>query len=206
MERFTRNRALVMLLAAIFLVSLLALVSNLAPHQSRSLFNNTKQEEVPIVAPEVSGTDIPEEEDLVPVIAKPVSEKDWKPKKWGHLNAEIEEAIAYNVRTASKDRILLTAVANQGMAEYTLNWIASLKECGLDDKFLVFAIDQEFVTTMKEAGYGKHVVMIPKEWFHKELSGEFEEWLSSGYTPITHSKSLVVERLLYTGVTVWFSD
>ncbi|CAO3690176.1 unnamed protein product [Rhizopus stolonifer] len=92
------------------------------------------------------------------------------------------------------------------MADYTLNWIASLKNCGLDNKFMVFAIDAEMVKTLTEAGYGRQVALIPPSWFHKELSGDFEEWLSDGYTPITHAKTLVVERLLYAGITVWFSD
>lgn len=207
MERLSRNKALSMLLATIFLISLLALISNLAPSQSRALFgggdNSVSDDTSELLTTDL---DLPEEEDLVPISTKPVSAKDWKPKKWGRLSTQIEKAIAHNERKTGKDRILLTAVANQGMAEYTLNWIASLKKTGLDDKFLVFAIDEEMVKTMTNAGYGEHVVMIPKNWFHKELSGEFEEWLSSGYTPITHSKSLVVERLLYTGVTVWFSD
>ncbi|KAF1801592.1 chitin synthase III catalytic subunit-domain-containing protein [Mucor lusitanicus] len=214
MERFTRNKALTMLLATIFLLSLLALLSNITPIQSRSLFSgsqDTAAANTQIQHTE-SDLDVPDDEDLVPVSAKPIDAKEWKPKKWGRLSPEIEQAIEYNVRIAGgsgnkkADRILLTAVANQGMADYTMNWIASLKKCGLDDKFLVFAIDEEMVETMKKAGLGKHVVMIPKDWFHKELSKDFEGWLSDGYTPITHSKSLVVERLLYTDVTVWFSD
>ncbi|GAA5804247.1 hypothetical protein HPULCUR_009734 [Helicostylum pulchrum] len=210
-ERFSRNKAYAMILATIFAISLLALLSNLTPKPS--FFNGVSETEQPS---RTEGTDhlladdAPEEEDLVKVDAKPVSAKDWIPKKWGRLDKKIEEAIANNVRTAKRkdgdERILLTAVANQGMAEYTLNWIESLKKTGLDDKFLVFAIDQEMVETMKKYGYGKQVVLIPSEWFHIELSGKFEPWLSNGYTPITHSKSLVVERLLYTGVTVWFSD
>ncbi|CEP07539.1 hypothetical protein [Parasitella parasitica] len=214
MERFARNKAFAMLLATIFLLSLLALLSNLTPIQSRSLFNNSQDDTGKTTATqaEQGGLDLPDEEDLVSVSTEPINAKDWQPKKWGRLSAEIEQAIEYNIRIAGRsgnrkaDRILLTAVANQGMAEYTMNWIASLRKCGLDDKFLVFAIDEELAETMTKAGLGKHVVMIPKEWFHKELSKDFEGWLSDGYTPITHSKSLVVERLLYTGVTVWFSD
>ncbi|CAO3656638.1 unnamed protein product [Mucor fragilis] len=217
MERFTRNKALTMLLATIFLLSLLALLSNITPIQSRSLFSGSQDSADTIttntqIQQGESDLDVPDEEDLVPVSTKPIDAKEWQPKKWGRLSPEIEQAIEYNVRVAGgsgsrkADRILLTAVANQGMADYTMNWIASLKKCKLDDKFLVFAIDEEMVETMKKAGFGKHVVMIPKDWFHKELSKDFEGWLSDGYTPITHSKSLVVERLLYTDVTVWFSD
>lgn len=199
-----------MILATIFAISLLALLSNLTP--KTSLFNNNNQVETTSVTSNdhLLADGEPEAEDLVQVDTKPVSAKDWKPKTWGRLEEKIEKAIQDNVRIAKnkggEERILLTAVANQGMAEYTLNWIESLKKTGLDNKFLVFAIDQEMVETMKKHGYGKQVVLIPQNWFHTELSDEFEAWLSDGYTPITHSKSLVVERLLYTGVTVWFSD
>lgn len=221
MERFSRNKASAMILAVIFGVSLLALLSNLTVNRSllpggednnltEEIITSTSTSDHNVGLNQVDD-EVPEDEDLVQVSTKPKSAKDWKPKNWGRLSSEIEQAISDNVRIASNgkkgtERILLTAVANQGMAEYTLNWIESLKKTGLDDKFLVFAIDEEMVKTMEKEGHGKHVVMIPQDWFHKELSGKFEEWLSTGYTPITHSKSLVVERLLYTGVTVWFSD
>ncbi|KAI9025197.1 nucleotide-diphospho-sugar transferase, partial [Phycomyces nitens] len=104
------------------------------------------------------------------------------------------------------NNILLTAVANNGMADYTLNWIESLKRCKLDDKYLVFAIDQALVDTMTQKGYGDHVVMIPEDWFHQKLDAKFAKWQDKSYTPITHSKTLVVERLLYMDITVWFSD
>ncbi|KAI7904259.1 chitin synthase III catalytic subunit-domain-containing protein [Cokeromyces recurvatus] len=212
MERIKRSKILSMLLIIVFSISLFALLFNMIPTESRSVMI-TDEKTLSVMPSE----DLPEEEDLVPLTTElSTNAKNWKPKKeWGRLSEEIEKAIAYNVRIANsnhktsirhQDRILLTAVANQGMAEYTLNWIMSLKNCGLDDKFLVFAIDKEIVKTLKEAGYDKHVILIPTEWFHKQLSDKFEAWLSSGYTPITHAKSLVVERLLYTNVTVWFSD
>jgi hypothetical protein len=116
------------------------------------------------------------------------------------------KVVERNTKRYRKDKVLLTAVSNGGMSDYTLNWIESLRRCKLDNHFVVFAIDQGMVDTMNKAGYGEHVVLIPEAWFHKELSDNFEAWLSDGYTPITHAKSLVVERLLYAGITVWFSD
>jgi hypothetical protein len=150
--------------------------------------------------------DTPDEEDLVEVNTDPISKNKWTPKKWGKLSDEMTAVIEKNVRKTSKDKVILTAVSNGGMADYTLNWIESLKKTKHHDKFVVFAIDDGMVEVMKKAGYEDHVVLIPETWFHKELSDEFEAWLSDGYTPITHSKSLVVERLLYAGYTVWFSD
>lgn len=208
MEKLKRNKAFTMLLATLFSLSLLVLLTNITPSNIISKNINTPKNETTTV--DTLTDDLPEEEDLVPVSTNPSSIQNWKPKNWGKLSLDIEKAISYNVRVVKNkkkdERILLTAVANQGMAEYTLNWIASLKKCGLDDKFLVFAIDQELVDTLSQHGYAKHVVLIPKDWFHTQLSDELEGWLSSGYTPITHSKSLVVEKLLYTDVTVWFSD
>ncbi|KAI9315982.1 nucleotide-diphospho-sugar transferase-domain-containing protein [Dichotomocladium elegans] len=150
--------------------------------------------------------DEPDAEDLEVVDTKPTDAKDWKPKSFPPLPANIQKLVQANVRKTKGDSILLTAVVNSGMAEYTLNWIESLKRTKQDDKFLVFAIDEELETTLKEHGYGNHVVQIPEAWFHKDLSAGFSKWLDPNYTPITHSKTLVVERLLYDGITVWFSD
>ncbi|KAG0173804.1 hypothetical protein DFQ28_008116 [Apophysomyces sp. BC1034] len=150
--------------------------------------------------------EVPDEEDLVEVITKPTDPNTWKPKKFEAVNDAITKIVKANVKKYKKDDVLLTAVANNGMASYTLNWIESLNRCKLGDKFLVFAIDQELVDTLTDKGYGDHVVLIPGGWFHQKLSKGFAEWLDKDYTPITHSKSLVVERLLYMGITVWFSD
>ncbi|KAI7898232.1 nucleotide-diphospho-sugar transferase-domain-containing protein [Cokeromyces recurvatus] len=102
--------------------------------------------------------------------------------------------------------ILLTAVVNSGMLDHTLNWIESLKRTNQDDKFLVFAIDQGVVDELSRRGYGQQVVLIPDDWFHVPLASEFALWKSNDYRPITHAKTLIVERLLYLDVTVWFSD
>ncbi|CAO3688738.1 unnamed protein product [Umbelopsis ramanniana] len=120
-------------------------------------------------------------------------------------SAEIMGMIDNNILDR-KNNVLLTAVANSGMTNYTLNWIESLKRCNID-KFLVFAIDDKLVETLSEAGYGDKVVTIPEDWFHVPVSKNLMSWDDlNTYLPMTHSKSLVVERLLYQNITVWFSD
>ncbi|KAI8889036.1 glycosyltransferase family 77 protein [Backusella circina FSU 941] len=105
-----------------------------------------------------------------------------------------------------KDKILLTAVVNSGMLDYTFNWIESLKKTNQDDCFLVFAIDEGVSETLTERGYGGQVTLIPEDWFHVPLSSDFSRWKTNAYRPITHAKTLIVERLLYLDITVWFSD
>jgi Nucleotide-diphospho-sugar transferase len=106
----------------------------------------------------------------------------------------------------SANSVLLTAVANSGMSNYTLNWIESLRRCNID-RFLVFAIDSQLVDTLSAAGYERNVVAIPEDWFHVPVSDGLMSWGNlNKYLPVTHSKSLVVEHLLYMNVTVWFSD
>jgi hypothetical protein len=120
-------------------------------------------------------------------------------------SAEIMSIIDDNILDR-KNNVLLTAVANSGMTNYTLNWIESLKRCNID-KFLVFAIDDKLVESLSEAGYGDKVVTIPDDWFHVPVSKNLISWGDMNkYLPVTHSKSLVVERLLYQNITVWFSD
>lgn len=223
-----KKRALTALLGVIFIVSLLGLLtslfpaeqSDIVPASSEADVNNKQQDAAKMaVEPEMSGNsaaaaesspapvhadvDEGEEEDLVQVDTAPTHPDEWQAKDFGKLTGPLATIIEKNLRS---HKILLTAVANGGMAEYTLNWIESLKRTKQDGKFLVFAIDKELKDAMVAHGYEEHVVEIPPEWFHKQLSSEFAKWLDSSYTPITHAKTLVVERLLYHGVTVWFSD
>lgn len=148
----------------------------------------------------------------------------WKAKKYPPPSKQLLEVIMSNVlshqkriiksdplgkknstETSNKD-VLLTAVVNSGMINYTLNWIESLKRIDQDDKFLVFAIDQGVVDHLTSRGYTKNVILIPEEWFHVPLAPTFALWKSDDYRPITHAKTLIVERLLYMNIIVWFSD
>ncbi|CAO3687398.1 unnamed protein product [Umbelopsis ramanniana] len=128
----------------------------------------------------------------------------WKASEYPLPSQSIVQAIKNNFIDETQ-RTLLIAVVNHGMLEYTLNWIESLKRTEIE-KYLVFAIDQELVDELTDKGLGEHVVLIPEEWRHVEISGDFAKWKSNNYVPITHAKTLIVERLLYMDITVWFSD
>ena len=216
---FISKRFLITILCTVFFISLATLLSSLLPRQNWFTNSNDKA----IVQPPskhtmTSGTDVivsgdndnnyitPEEEDLVQVSIAPTQPDAWKPKHFDDPDMTIQKAIDDNLRKEKRDKILLVAVANQGMSDYTLNWIESLKRTKQDEKFLVFAIDAELQDILEAAGHANHVVKIPEEWFHKKLSSGFAKWLDNDYTPITHAKTLVVERLLYMDITVWFSD
>lgn len=218
-EFVLRKRAIIILLGVFLLISLISISSRVYPTSSEDRWATPLVDDLQSNSTSLSSTtdlptlpsssvqdDEPEEEDRVQVETKPTDEDDFVAKTFNAPSQHIQDMTNKNVMKHNKDRILLTAVANGGMAEYTLNWIASLKRTKLDDKYLVFAIDKPLVDIMTEHGYGDHVVQIPEDWFHQKLDGGMAKWLDKHYTPITHSKSLVVERLLYMGVTVWFSD
>ncbi|RUS28532.1 nucleotide-diphospho-sugar transferase-domain-containing protein [Jimgerdemannia flammicorona] len=116
--------------------------------------------------------------------------------------ADIQEAIDRNMVA---DGILITAVVNSGMLEYTLNWAESLRRSG-HNRYLVFCIDSDLYDSLAARGLESHAVRIPQDWFHIEISAEFESYRAANYKAITHAKSLVVERLLHAKVTVLFSD
>ncbi|ORX53942.1 hypothetical protein DM01DRAFT_1335796 [Hesseltinella vesiculosa] len=232
-ERLFRQRAILVLLGVFIFVTLLSLGTGMHP-SFRSLtdvddvidldvsFSPSadldKTMGLPSSTPSASDaedSDEPEDEDLVPVNLRPTADEDFIPKEFDPPSAEMEAKIKKNARKnvikrkGQKPReefILLTAVVNSGMADYTLNWIESLKRTKQDDTFLVFAIDQELVDILTEHGYGDNVVLIPGDWFHQKLSAGFSKWEDKSYGPITHAKSLVVERLMYMDITVWFSD
>jgi hypothetical protein len=104
-----------------------------------------------------------------------------------------------------QDRVLIIATANYGMRNHVYNWIESLKRTG-EEKFLIFCFDQKLFDHLTLAGYGNRASLIPDVWFHQEVEADFKTYFSEEYRIITHSKSLVVQQLLYLDVTVFFSD
>lgn len=229
LDRLFNKRLLVVVLCTVFLISLASLLSSIFPMETGNwsldsfregelASDDTLSSPPPIAssgakaAPAPASQEQTESEpdvaadDLVEVKTAPTKAEDWKPKHFDPPSSDVMKAIEDNLLIYKKDKILLTAVANAGMGDYTLNWIESLKRTDLDSKFLVFAIDDGMVDLMKQHGYGDHVIKIPDDWFHQKLDSGFSKWLDKSYTPITHGKTLVVERLLYLDVTVWFSD
>ncbi|KAI9348323.1 nucleotide-diphospho-sugar transferase-domain-containing protein [Pilaira anomala] len=103
------------------------------------------------------------------------------------------------------DRVLIIATANYGMRNHVYNWIESLKRTG-EEKFLIFCFDEKLYEHLKMSGYGDRASLIPDVWFHQEVEAEFKTYFSQEYRVITHSKTLVVQQLLYLEVNVLFSD
>lgn len=103
------------------------------------------------------------------------------------------------------DRVLIIATANYGMRNHVYNWIESLKRTG-EEKFLIFCFDEKLYEHLKMSGYGDRASLIPDVWFHQEVEAEFKTYFSQAYRVITHSKTLVVQQLLYLEVNVLFSD
>lgn len=148
----------------------------------------------------------------------------WKSKTYGLPSKDLLEVIKSNVLShqeritktdpvtkektttiVNKDVLLITVVSSD-MMNYTLNWIESLKRTDQDEKFLAFAIDQAVVDELTQKGYEKNVMLVPKEWLHVPLSSNFTLWKNEDDRPIKQAKSLIVERLLYMNIIVWFSD
>ena len=119
---------------------------------------------------------------------------------------EPEEHFMNKIRDQlSQDNILVIATANYGMRDYVYNWILSLEKTG-HEKYVVFCIDEDLYNHLEATGYGNHASRIPDEWFHKPIEASFSDYYSPTYAAITHAKTLVVQRLLYFGFTVFFSD
>ncbi|OBZ83616.1 UDP-galactose:fucoside alpha-3-galactosyltransferase [Choanephora cucurbitarum] len=104
-----------------------------------------------------------------------------------------------------ENRVLVVATANFGMRHHVYNWIESLKRTG-QKKFLIFCFDQKLYDHLKAAGYSRHASMIPDIWFHTQVEADFKTYFSKEYRIITHSKTLVVQQLLYLDINVFFSD
>lgn len=124
------------------------------------------------------------------------------PESFAEPSAELLDKINNNLL---EDRVLITAVANYGMRDYLYNWIGSLTRTN-EDKYLVFCLDEQLCNHLVNAGYESHAALIPEDWFHQRVTSGFEDYFSPKYRVITHAKTLVVQRLLYLDITVFFSD
>ena len=104
-----------------------------------------------------------------------------------------------------QDRILIVATANYGMRNHVYNWIESLKRTG-EEKFMIFCFDKKLLDHLTMAGYGDRASLIPDLWYHSHVEADFKTYFSQEYRVITHSKTLVVQQLLYLDINVFFSD
>jgi hypothetical protein len=104
-----------------------------------------------------------------------------------------------------EDRVLIIATANYGMRNHVYNWIESLKRTR-EEKFLIFCFDNKLYQHLKLNGYENRASLIPEIWFHQQVESDFKTYFSQEYRIITHSKTLVVQQLLYLNINVLFSD
>lgn len=139
-------------------------------------------EELSEIAPKENPIDIPES---LPAAPKELTQK---------INANLLQ-----------DRVLIVATANYGMRNHVYNWIESLRLTG-EEKFLIFCLDQKLFDHLTLAGFGDRASLIPDIWFHQQVEADFKTYFSQEYRAITHSKTLVVQQLLYLDINVFFSD
>ncbi|KAI7902982.1 nucleotide-diphospho-sugar transferase-domain-containing protein [Cokeromyces recurvatus] len=104
-----------------------------------------------------------------------------------------------------KDRVLIVATANYGMRNHVYNWIESIKRTG-EKKFLIFCFDQKLYDHLCLTGHENQATLIPEVWYHQQVESDFKTYFSQEYRVITHSKTLVVQQLLYLDIHVLFSD
>ncbi|OZJ01525.1 hypothetical protein BZG36_05651, partial [Bifiguratus adelaidae] len=88
---------------------------------------------------------------------------------------------------------------------YVHNWMISLEQTG-HKKYLVFCLDDGLYHHLQRTGYGDHATTVPAEWFQRSVAAGFSDYWAPTYPAITHTKTLIVQRLLYLGYTVLFSD
>ncbi|KAG0166649.1 hypothetical protein DFQ28_005522 [Apophysomyces sp. BC1034] len=104
---------------------------------------------------------------------------------------------------------LIATAATYSMRAYVYNWIESLKRTG-EPKFLIFCLDDKLCAHLMHAGYESKAVSIPHHWFDRSVEidedGEENNSEVDNRHAIAQAKSMVIQRLLYRGITVLFAD
>lgn len=102
-------------------------------------------------------------------------------------------------------RFTITATANSGHLELTLNWVASLQRHGYH-KFVILCFDFELFSELVRRGFEPNVGMAPPHWCGTEISPIEESWMSTRYNDLTQAKLRIQHELLVRNHSLLFSD
>jgi hypothetical protein len=118
-----------------------------------------------------------------------------------------EETLVENLRqnALNEEKFVILALANIGMKEMTMNWIASLLR-NKYTKFVVICFDFEMYMFLCEYGFERNAAVVPRDWIHKDISAEFVGWLSQGYKDLLHGKVLILIELWKRGFGIFYND
>jgi len=125
---------------------------------------------------------------------------NWSSAEW---NVEVVRVLHLNNVTAGN--LTMVALANQGMVEMTMNWIASLKMTGYD-RWVVLCFDFPLYRFLVEYGFGNQTAMVPLDWLHKNVSAAAVNWGNTAYLELLQAKIIIIIKLLKLGIYLFYLD
>jgi len=124
--------------------------------------------------------------------------RGWSSSQW--------ESRALQLMTSNREgKYVITAVANMGHANFTLNWIASLLLHGYK-KFVIFCLDFQLYELLIQKGFDNNVVIAPSGWTKLEIPPFEHEWGEENYYKLTEAKIRIQRELLYRNFWIVLSD
>lgn len=138
------------------------------------------------------------EQNEVEVNALVAKREKWSSTEWEH---QVHSLMESNL----EGKYVITAVANIGHANFTLNWIASLKRMKYD-RFVIFCLDFQLYKLLLLKGFERNAVMAPLSWTKHQIPALEHKWLEVEYNRLTEAKIRIQRELLYKGYWILFSD
>jgi len=129
-------------------------------------------------------------------------ETEWSLDQWA------TEAMAVVERNAIEEpsgKYLIVTASNLGIAELTMNFIASLR-INRYEKFVIMCHDSKFYRMMWEYGLRQHATMIPKAWTNFTIRAEHAEWASQDFMNVGVAKMIIIRTLTDAGYHVLSTD
>ena len=124
----------------------------------------------------------------------------WKTEQWA------EESIRLLALNKMKNDWVIIAIANNGMLELSMNFIASMKRNGFE-KFLVFCLDYAMYTALVINGLRDNAVMVPTNWVgDMQVTNTSVNWGEGQYHKLLHARWLLLLELLTRNYPFIFSD
>ena len=126
--------------------------------------------------------------------------KKWSSEQWA------EESIRLLALNKMPNDWVLIAIANTGMLELSMNFIASVKLNGFE-QFLFFCLDFNMYEVLVSHGFKDHAVMVPSGWVGgMSVTDKSVNWGEGQYHNLLHVRWLLLLELLKRNYPFIFSD
>jgi hypothetical protein len=116
-------------------------------------------------------------------------------------HTEDDDALTHLLRSVQEDGLVVATTTDHGYLDLTINWVCHLRALHLDNKVIVFALDENIHNEMLARGIASYY-----EKAMTKSSDKVGNWNSKSYNQVVHTKTKHQVAVLERGYNLLFAD